>query len=256
MIRPLLLSLLASPAAAQGPLLVVGGGGRPPEAMKRFVEEAGGRQARVLVVTWASEIPEESFLAMEEDLKPWGPAAVEHAASTAAPSRLLGQLERATAVVFSGGDQNLLMDAVEGAGLREAFRAKLRAGTPFVGTSAGTAAMSRIMITGEGDMDVLDGDRVGTREGLGLLEGVILDQHFIARQRQNRLFGLVLEHPGLLGLGIDENTAVWVERGRFAEVIGGRLALAVRAADSGRRLIVDVLRPGDRYDLKRRRRLR
>lgn len=249
------LSLLAAPASARGPVLAVGGGERPPAAMERFVGWAGGRSARILVVTWASEIPEETYAALKEDLAPFGPAAIEHAASTAAAARVLEQLGKATGVFLSGGDQVRLMTAMESGGLAEAFRESSRRGTPFAGTSAGTAALSRVMITGDGDFSVLDGERVGTREGLGLLEGVITDQHFIARRRHNRLFGLALKHRDLLGLGVDEDTGVAIEKGRYAEVLGSRGALTV-AADGDRRLIVDVLRPGDRYDLKRRRRLR
>ena len=65
-----------------------------------------------------------------------------------------------------------------------------------------------MMITGGGDHTVLDGQKVEVRAGLGLLPGVILDQHFLKRQRQNRLFGLVLDHPRLLGVGVDEGTAL------------------------------------------------
>ena len=80
------------------------------------------------------------------------------------------------------------------------------------------AVMSHRMITGGG----LHRDRRGQGEvgRLGLVEGVIVDQHFVKRQRQNRLFGLVLKHPDERGVGIDEDTALLVSGGHRAEVVG------------------------------------
>ncbi len=76
------------------------------------------------------------------------------------------------------------------------------------------------MITGNGDFTVLTADNVELWQGLGLFEGVIVDQHFVARQRQNRLVSVVLEHPELLGVGVDEGTAVWVRPDGTFEVLG------------------------------------
>ena len=110
--------------------------------------------------------------------------------------------------------------------------------------------MSPRMITGDGDFSVIDGDRVAVREGLGLLPGVIVDQHFVKRQRENRLFGLVLKHPEERGVGVDEDTALLVTGGRHAEVVGSGPVLLVTAKGRGR-LEVTVLRPGQSVDLLR-----
>ena len=64
--------------------------------------------------------------------------------------------------------------------------------------------MSRVMLTGEGDFTVVRGGNVEVKEGLGYVTEAILDQHFVARQRQNRLISVVLEHPELPGIGVDE----------------------------------------------------
>jgi cyanophycinase len=114
--------------------------------------------------------------------------------------------------------------------------------------------MSSIAITGDGDRTVMDGDVVEVRPGIGLLPGVVLDQHFIRRQRQNRLFGLVLKHPRLLGVGVDEGTAVLVRDNRYAEVVGASRVMLVEASGDGGELRLQLLAPGETFDLRDRKR--
>lgn len=249
---------LGGTAVAGERLVLVGGGDRPPEAMRRFVEWAGGPRSRVLVVLWATGEPRESLSALEGELRAAGAAEVE--AAPLAPvegegrARTLSLVAAATGVFFSGGDQGRVMDVLEDRALLEAFRERYARGVVFGGTSAGTAVMSDPMITGEGDFTVIDGSQVGTRPGLGLLPGTIVDQHFVRRQRQNRLFGLVLAHPRLLGLGVDEDTVAFVRDNRHLEVAGRGAVLAVDGRKGRETLLVHVLRPGSRFDLRRRRR--
>lgn len=247
---------VAAPAGADGALVLFGGGERPPRALQRFVEWAGGKAARLLVVTWASASPEESFDGVREDLAPLAPASIEMAPlaplGPEARERFLALLRDATGVFFGGGDQARIMDALRDPELLRAVRERHRAGVVFGGTSAGTAAMSRVMITGEGDFKVIDAAKVATREGLGLIPGVILDQHFIRRQRENRLFALILANPGELGVGVDEDAALLVEGGRKAEVVGGSVMIVDGRKERGA-LRIRVLKAGQRYDLRERR---
>jgi cyanophycinase len=253
-LAPVAALLLAASATAENRLVVLGGGDRPAPALRRFVEWAGGPEGRLLVIPWASSVPRETCDEIRDDFLPFGPAAIECAplAPLDAKSRgaFLGQLARATGVFLSGGDQVRLMDVLGAASLLDAVRARHRAGVVFGGTSAGAAVMSRRMITGEGDFTVLDGDRVEEREGLGLLPGVIVDQHFLRKQRENRLFGLVLKHPEERGVGIDEDAGILVE-GHEAEVVGGQVMLVDARPEPGA-LLVTVVRPGGRFDLTRR----
>ncbi len=245
--------LVSLPASAGERLVLIGGGTRPPEVLAPFVEWAGAKEARILVIAWASGEPQGSFEAIRTDLLPFHPASVEAAPlaplDTAAKSRFLEQLRNASGVFFTGGQQDRIMTALEDASLLRALRERYHAGVVFGGTSAGTAAMSERMITGDGDFTVIDGDKVETRPGLGLLPGVILDQHFIKRQRENRLFGLVLKHPHELGVGIDEATALLVEDGRRAEVVGQSQVVLVEAQKTPGSLLVTLLEPGRRFDL-------
>lgn len=245
-------------------LVLVGGGVRPAQAMQRFVEWAGGPSARLLVVPWASIEPRESCSRIVEELERQRAGAAECApapeldangkASPLEPSKSRGFLDalaRATGVFFTGGDQARVMDVLADATLLEALKERFRSGVVFGGTSAGTAIMSATMITGEGDLTVIDAANVDVRPGLGLLEGVILDQHFVRRQRENRLFGLVLAHPAQTGVGIDEDTALLVRNGRQAEVVGAGIVVLVDAVGADR-LAVTLRRPGQRFDLRRR----
>jgi cyanophycinase len=252
------------PAAASGGtrLVLIGGGDPPKQAIARFAEWAGGTQARILVVNWASGEPKESCDDVLKEVAAYAPAAAECGPGTvldakgrAAPLEPEGardfreRLARASGVFFTGGDQARVMDVLEDDGLLSALRARFAAGVVFGGTSAGTAIMSKIMITGEGDFTVIDGAKVEVRPGLGLIDGAIVDQHFVKRQRENRLFGLVLAHPGLRGIGVDEATALLVRDGRQAEVVGAGVVLLVDAKGKDR-LAVTIVRPGQGFDLK------
>jgi cyanophycinase len=261
-----LVVLLAATTAAAPPtrLVIVGGGRRPPEAMARFVEWAGGTSARLLVLSWASAEPKESCDAVLAEVRPHapaeaacGPLATLDEKGKAAPLGAEGKadalrlLSRATGIFLTGGDQARIMDVLADADLREALLARFREGAVVGGTSAGAAVMSARMITGEGDFTVIDGGAVEVREGLGLLEGWIVDQHFVKRQRQNRLFGLVLEHPGERGVGVDEDTALLVSGGRHAEVVGRGPVVLVEARGPDT-LQVRLVRPGRTTDLGER----
>jgi cyanophycinase len=246
----------ASPALAGERLVVIGGGERPKEALSRFVEWAGGPAgARILVVSWATEEPKESFDSFREDLAPFKPDVVEPAPprplTASGKTVFLGQLRRATGVFFTGGDQARIMEVLRDAELIGALRERYKAGVVFGGTSAGAAIMSERMITGEGDFTVLDAAKVEIRPGLGLLPGVIVDQHFIKRQRENRLFGLVLAHPEERGIGIDESTAILVEDGRKAEVVGSSQVMLVDAGDRKGSLVLTLLKAGQAFEVLR-----
>jgi cyanophycinase len=251
--------LAATTVAAEERLVLIGGGPRPSRALSRLVEWAGGPYARVLVVTWAAREPQAALDSFRQDLAPFAPGSVR-----GAPVAPLGdedkavlreELAWATAVYFTGGDQDRILDVLRDRSLLEHMRARYQEGVVFAGTSAGTAVMSAIAIISDGDRTVMDGDEVEVRPGIGLLPGVILDQHFIRRQRQNRLFGLVLKHPDMLGLGVDEGTALLVRGNRTAEVVGASRVMVVEASSDGEAMSLQLLAPGETFDLKDKKKL-
>ncbi|MFM9905729.1 MAG: cyanophycinase [Pyrinomonadaceae bacterium] len=254
-----ILALAVCASFGQQRLVVIGGGKRPPEAMKRFVEWSGGEKARLLIITWASGEPDASFKSLSEDFAPYKTANVMP--SPIAPidsdkrARFVALLKDATGIFFAGGDQNRIMDVLKNEELLKLLRDKYAGGTPFGGTSAGAAVMSDPMMTGDADLKILDGTKVGVRTGLGLLPNVMFDQHFLVRQRHNRLFGFVMKNPAYLGVGIDEDNAILISDNKVLEVAGTTWVMLIDARGKKGAMTVNFLKPKDRFDLKKRKRM-
>jgi cyanophycinase len=228
-------ALTLSPAFAgdaKGHLVIIGGGERTDAIMKRFVALAGGAErAKIVIIPLASSEPvqtgndyvKEFHLLGVEDAHSLVPTRGEAMAESTS-----AKLNGATGVFFSGGDQVFITRVIVGTPLQKRLQEIYRAGAVIGGTSAGAAIMSKVMITGDELINkdssnifvsILKGN-VQTIEGLGFLDNVIIDQHFVKRKRLNRLFSVVLEHPTLPGIGIDESTAIIVKPGGIAEVLG------------------------------------
>lgn len=248
--------VVATAVTGQQRMFVVGGGERPVEGMKRFVEWCGGPKSKLLAITWASGVPDESFEALDKSFRSAGAGSVEHGPVRPldAPKRALfiEQLKNAGCVFFSGGDQNRIMDVLKDEELLRLIRAKYDNGAPFGGTSAGAAVMSDPMMTGDADLKILDGSKVGVRHGLGLLPNVIFDQHFLVRQRHNRLFGLMMVNTKMLGIGIDEDTSVIIEDNRKLTVVGKSQVMMVEPNSAKNSFSVWVLANGENFDIKKR----
>lgn len=264
----------AQPSPARGHLVIIGGGSRPASVMQLFARLAGGPAGKVLVFPQASELAD-SGERIERELSALGLGSVvvmnvDRAAADGEPALRLA--DGATGVYFGGGDQARLMAVLRGTKLEQRLREIYRGGGVVGGTSAGAAVMSRVMITGDERRPVskdeawqtLEAGNVVTADGLGLLDDVVVDQHFVIRRRLHRLMSLVMEQPALLGVGIDESTAAWVKPDRTFEVVGERPVVVVDAAGAktatdgagaGLRasdLRVHVLRAGSTYHLDRR----
>lgn len=230
---PTILALLtcAAPLAAQmpGAIVAVGGGGTTDAILKRTLDLAGGTDAVVVVLPQSSAVEG----AGDSSVKMWldvGAKSARKVAFDDADARVA--LEAATLIWIPGGDQNRFMRAIAGTGLDDAIRARHRAGAVVGGTSAGAAVLSRLMMTGDADLQSLASGKTVLAPGLGLLPDVIVDQHFLRRQRHNRLLSAVLDNPASVGVGIDEATAAIFHDGRI-EVVG-RSAVVVLDARSAR----------------------
>ena len=277
--RRLVLVLTAAFAAAvagaaeppRGHLVLIGGGDKPDAAMRRFVELAGGPAAPIVVFPTASADPDtgpylERQLEQEFGCRDVTVLEVRTCEDAHRPDYV--QLaDLAGGFFFSGGDQSRIIAAFQDSPLFEAVLRSFTRGAVIGGTSAGTACQSPLMITGEGNFDLLTADNVELWPGLGFFEGVIVDQHFIERRRHNRLISVILEHPELLGVGVGEDAAVWVRPDRTFEVIGAGWVMVIDAAGarvtrspgaSGQKLLgvrdlrVHVLLEGEQFDLESR----
>jgi cyanophycinase len=230
----------ASPPAA-GYILAVGGGDRPEGVMRKFVELAvRGGKSRVVVFTMASGVPEETGPELVAELEAAGAKDVVRYHLTreeALRPETASILDNAGGVFFSGGDQSRLTAVLLDTPVHKRLSELYRDGAVIGGTSAGAAAMSEVMITGDekrkvepGDeWTVIEADNIVTARGLGFVRNAIIDQHFLKRRRFNRLLSLVLENPQLVGLGIDEPAAVLVRPDGKVEVLGDRQVLALDA---------------------------
>jgi cyanophycinase len=256
----------AEPSAG-GHLLLIGGGYRPPEVMARFIELAGGAERPLVVFPMASEDSRKVGEEQKAQLEAQGAKQVQvvHVddRGDALRPETLEAVRRAGGVFFTGGDQNRISQRLVDTPLLQAIRELLARGGVVGGTSAGAACQSEIMFVGEGDEGVIRAVNIVTTRGIGLFPGVIVDSHFVARKRANRLVSLVLDHPELLGVGIDEATAVWVKPDRTLEVLGkgwvvlydASQAKPVRTADNRLAvtgLVQHVLIDGQRFHLQRR----
>ena len=254
------LALLApSPAFADsGALVVVGGGGTGPEIIAKTLALAGGKDAIVVVLPQSSAVADAGV----SSVKMWLDAGAREAAKVAFDDpNAAASLRRATLIWMPGGDQNRFMKAIEGTGLAEIIRERHRAGATVGGTSAGAAVLAEAMFTGDADLTSLTAGATVTAKGLGLWSEALIDQHFLKRQRDNRLISAVMDHPAMIGVGIDEGTAVVVQ-GKSFEVIGKSSVVVVDARDakvektakgslhSGTGMKLSVLRAGQKYSLK------
>jgi cyanophycinase len=219
-----------------GRLLIIGGAEDRccgAGLLERFVELCGGDQARLVLVTTASGVPEE---VLDEYERVFSKLGVEHTSelrlrgrSDADGDAAIELLRTATGVFFSGGDQAKLRTLV-GSRTNDIIAQRLRDGLVVGGTSAGATAMGRTMILGGAGSDV-SAAAVRTGPGLGLLPYALIDMHFAERGRLPRLLSAVAYDPEHLGIGLDENTGVLIEGDGF-EVIGTGVATVVDAEDA------------------------
>ena len=227
----------------RGSLLIVGGGPRGEAITEKFIALAGGvGRARILVLPMASSLPETGPETVADFRKRGVSAWSENLTrADAMRSETARGLDSATGIWFPGGDQVRIMAALDGTPTAAAIRARYAAGAAVGGTSAGAAVMSTPMLTG--DERAPGGARRDTTQsfitiaredvvvtsGLGLIDGAIVDQHFLRRKRHNRLISIVLEHPTSIAIGIDESTALVVEPGKPWSIIGESAAVVYDA---------------------------
>lgn len=256
-----------------GYLYIVGDGAETPELMQRFVALAGGvGRASIFILPMASSLPDTAgrrHVALLQSLGVQRAQYVVFSREQALQPAFADTLKQATGVFFTGGDQSRLADVLVGTPVQEKLKELLRSGVAIGGGSAGAAIMSKIMITGD---ELLHTDttvsfvsiwreNIKTAEGLGFMEDAIIDQHFVRRKRHNRLISVVLEHPELIGIGIDEKTAIVVAPNHSFEVVGkscvviydARKASPIRSGPwhtiGGANLRMHVLLDGDRYNI-------
>ncbi len=225
-------TVMASFASAQthkrGSLLIIGGAEDRKQhrvILRKFVELSGGVNAHIKVITAASETPVDTWQSYQTAFKDLGatqcevvPIATREDASNA---QVVKQLAEADGIFMTGGDQNILMQCLLGSPAARAMHHAFRVnGACISGTSAGAAVMSRQMLAqGDATLDP-EKDMVSMHTGLGFVANAIIDQHFSERQRLGRLLSALAKRPEMLGVGIDEDTALVIEPNQAVEIVG------------------------------------
>jgi cyanophycinase len=259
-----------------GTVIVIGGAEdkvRDRVILARFAQLAGGPDARIAVIATASSFGLEAGERYKAIFTELGAREVyplntttraqandEHAAA------LIGQ---STGIFMTGGNQLRLSSMLGGTRIATVIMERFREGAVVAGTSAGASAVSSHMIAFGASGATPKHRMAQIAAGLGLLPGVIVDQHFQQRNRLGRLLSLIAQNPMLLGLGVDEDTAGVVGPDQVMEVIGRGSITVVDGAGSetdaweirGHRplmisgVVLHSLPAGYRFDLRRRTRV-
>jgi len=200
--------------------------------LKRIVEESGGPDARIEIITTASMIPYEVGNNYLDAFGKTGSTNIGlmhiRNREDALEAAYLERIKQADAVLFSGGNQMRLSTIFGGTELLKCLHHKYRNDNFLVaGTSAGAMAMSKTMIyEGNATRAHFKGE-VKITTGLGFMDNVIFDSHFEKRGRFNRLAQAVSCNPSCIGIGLGEDTGMLVSKGNFMEAIGSGLVIII-----------------------------
>jgi len=242
------------PVVEHGTLFIHGGGEMPQHVLKRFIDLAGGPDAPIVVLPIAADgtLPEDT----SRDVRALTRGGATNVKSLRARDKFEVEspefstaLKEARGVWFNGGRQWRFVDAYLGTQAEELFRDVLRRGGVIGGSSAGASIQSQYMPRGSplGNMEMM---AEGYERGLGFLPGTAVDQHFTQRKRHADMSRLMRRYPHILGIGLDEGTAIIV-RGSIAEIIGRGTAhfYDYRPGPPAGEQIFTPAAEGQRYDL-------
>jgi cyanophycinase len=232
----------------QGQLVIIGGAEDKENdctILREFVRRAGGTQAKIVVLTAATTAPREVGENYTKIFERLGAASIQvintERREDANEPRSIEAAKEASGIFFTGGDQARITEFVKGTHLDAAIHQRYAEGAVVAGTSAGAAMMPDVMIV-EGESETNPrADVVEMGPGMGFLPGIVVDQHFAQRGRLGRLIAALMQQPAVLGIGIDENTAIVVNGDEF-EVIGQGAATVVDESNSTHNNLEGVLK--------------
>jgi cyanophycinase len=261
---------------SDGTVIIIGGAEdkvRERVILTRFIELAGGREARIAVICSASSLGPlagEMYRRIFTELGARSVEAISAVTRTQANDKQAAAIVgRASGVFMTGGNQLRLSTTIGGTAVAEQILARHEAGAVVAGTSAGASAMSTHMVAFGASGATPKQRMFQMAAGLGLLPGVIIDQHFEQRNRLGRLLAIIAQNPSLLGIGVDEDTAGVVGPDLVMEVIGKRSVTIIDGAESETdawdvkahkplmisNVVLHSLPAGYRFDLRRRERV-
>lgn len=254
---------------ALGSLIIVGGREDKKDdlvILREIARRTGN--GKLIVTTLASQVAEELWLEYEKIFKSLGVKNVQHLKidkpEDARDPALKSLFANARTVFFTGGDQLKITTKIGGTQIVDWLQEIYESGGTIAGTSAGASIMGKTMLVGG---ENVESHKVGSWKmapGLGFLPDLIIDQHFAQRGRIGRLLGAVAPNPGMVGVGIDEDTAIIVENNGFT-VVGSNAVYVIDARDvtysnlsdstadktmSMHNVVLHILSEGDSFNLK------
>lgn len=262
------------PTWARGKLFIIGGHEDKDgnmEILSRFAEAAGGKNARIAVITTASEVPDE----IDEMYRPvFEGLGVKQYAAIKAQTREdayepanIDLVCQASGILISGGKQLRLTSMIGGTPICAAVKERYLQGACVAGTSAGAAALSDTIILHSPSSKMTQRESVTLGPGLGLLRDILIDQHFNERDRLYDLLSALALNPAKLGIGIDEDTALIVTPDAVGEVVGSGVVtltdgrnikfsdlpeVSTREMITLSGIVLHVVTPGYKFDLQNR----
>jgi cyanophycinase len=254
----------------EGKLFILGGGNIQSPVIDKIIEISGiGSSGYGVILPMSSSIPDSAILYTTEYFTSKGlhnVYGINYKKGNPCTQALIDTIRNAGMVFISGGDQSKFMEVIAGTAIKEAIHEAFNKGSLICGTSAGAALMSKKMITGNelkhpdstSNFNTMEAKNIEIIEGLGMLEKVIIDQHFIIRKRLNRSVCACIENPNCMCVGIDEPASILVE-GNKATVYGeGQVVVLLHPSDvkvesgllGAKNLRMDVYLPGESFYIK------
>jgi cyanophycinase len=255
----------------EGKLFILGGGTIQSPVIDKIIEVSGiDKGGYGVILPMSSSIPDTAIMETTKYFTSKGLQnvyGINYKKGQPCTQAILDSIINARLVYISGGDQAVFMNIIAGTGIKNAIHESFNRGHLIAGTSAGASLMSKTMVTGEelkhkGQevvFNTMEAANVETIEGLGMLEKVIIDQHFIIRKRLNRSVCMSIEHPGLMVIGIDEPAALFVE-GNKASVYGESQVVVLQNPENSRQksgllgannIRMDVYLPGESFEIRK-----
>jgi len=240
----------------KGTLVIVGGNMQDSTIVKRFIDLAGGTEAPIVIIPTAGEADDE-YDQYWSGVRAWRENGAKHITVMHTRDRKVADSEafvkpirEARGVFFGGGRQWRLADSYLDTRTHKELAALLARGGVIGGSSAGASILASFMVRGDTKSnEKMIGDHT---VGLGFLKNAAIDQHLLRRNRQFDMLEVIDKHPNLLGIGIDEDTAIVVEGDRF-DVIGKSYVVVYSnrpvVGSNGRFYFLGA---GDRFDMKER----
>jgi cyanophycinase len=211
-----------------GNLIIIGGAEDKEnecEILKEVVKKSQNKSGKLIVLTAATDYPREAGITYKKTFEKLDYTNVDtidiNTREDSLNKDFSKKIENSSCVFFTGGDQLKITSLIGGTAVFDSLKKAYLNGSLIVGTSAGASCLCSTMIVSGKDEDAPRKCTIKMAPGLDIIRGVLIDQHFAQRGRIGRILNAVAQNPEILGIGIDENTAVLIEGSSTFRVLGG-----------------------------------